>query len=295
VVLFDELPTFSVADLASAPDGAWVQVVGHVKPLDEILQTPFHETRCVAADVVGATSHWKPQSALDLLKGSDPHVPDYYPFASVFATSRGVSFVLCDPPTSYLVESPGERLSHIVSKDGSTVRVILPSAARQWGRSAELACGTWFGHKQSEHDMRFDAAHGGVLLGSKWEINFPKAVLLSPGRTAPYAHAFWNAHISTWEARVERWNNTVHQGDAPCWLRKTKVTERTLREGDSCCVIGRVRRTATGVELHDDECGRLLITNSHGAAKLLPPRGALPSGEDGSRGRAGGPTLLPAL
>jgi len=175
--------------------------------------------------------------------------------------------VVRDPPVSYLVESPDKQVDHIMRKEGASLRVVVPHGADAWGKGTHL-CSAWLGHRDCELDLRSHPEYG-VFIGSKWAMEFPTATLLSPGIVAPNARAFWNAHLSTGlaGARVERWNAVVDQGGSPCWMRKYKVTERTIREGDNCCVIGEVRRTAEGeLELH---CGArgLLITNTSRAAR----------------------------
>lgn len=277
-LLFDELPSCTVAELKTCQDGQLVQVVGHVEPLDETLLTPFHETRCVAAEVVGGMARWRPQSIRDLQTWDG--VACYRKFTSVLRASRAVNFMLRDPPENYLVEQPDGQCA-IVTHEGSTVEVIQPSAA-DWAREHPHLCSTWLGHKHCERDLRFDPEHG-ILIGSTWEMDGDAntARLVSPGRRPAHAQAFWDAHTSTYQARVARWNALVNQGGLPCWQRKYKVTERTLRVGDSCSVIGEVRRTEGGdVELHCGASG-LLITNNLGAARALPPRS--PSASGGSR------------
>lgn len=270
-LLFDELPTYTIAQLQHAAVGERVLVVGHVEALTTF-ETPFAKQSCVAADVVGGMACWKPQKILDL-----PHwdgSPSYHKFSTVFRASRGESFVLRDPPKNYLVESPGE-LHYVATEEGASVRVVWPGHS-EWARGAHL-CSTWLGHRHCELDLRFDAEHG-ILIGSQWALDVtgagrPAATLLSPGRVVPNAQAFWNAHISTPGARCgPRWNAMVNQGGAgPCWMRRHKVSERTLRVGDACCVIGELRRSESGaLELHCGEQG-LLVSNIRGVARKLPP------------------------
>lgn len=276
---FDKVPMLSVTELlhSDIADGTRVQVLGHVEPGHDFFTTPFFETECVAAEVVGAMQGWKPQSALDLYNasrdGGSRSGPMYRPYQNVLRAARSTSFALRDPPCALVVESP-DRQNHVVFHEGDSLRVVVPS--HEWGAGRHL-CNIRLGHKTCAHDLRFDAAHGGILLGSQWVFEYPRAHCVSPGRAAPQGHEFWTTHMSTHRARVERWMALVNQGDQPCWMRNYKVTETTLRVGDGCCVIGEVRRSATGaMELHCGEKEPLLITNAAAAAKALPPRAAVP-------------------
>ena len=304
---FEQLPCLTISQLqqANLEDGTRVQVVGHVEVIDDMtIETPFHETKCVAAEVVGSMARWEPLSSQAQLN-QEP-ATYYHKFVNVLRESRGVSFALRDPPAHCLVESPNMQ-GHIVTHEGAALRVILPAAATHWRRGyfreQSQLCSAWLGHRQCEPDLHWHPAHG-VMLGSSWELSFPKARLISAGRVAPHAHAFWNEHITNLSAKAERWNAMVAQGEGceyTTFLRRFKVTERTLREGDSCCVVGAMRRTATGgVEIHCGEgpCtghnqrahaqgqaggasrAEPLLISIHGAAKALPPR-AVPSGGRG--------------
>ena len=266
---FDELAVCTVADLQYLESGTRVQVVGHIEAADSLLHTPFQGTQCVAAEIVGAMASWRPQSLFDLRKdGASVHDPLYTPFLTCLRAAQSVSFLLRDPPASYAVESPGRIVQHIVTRESATVRIVLPEtgacSSGQSHASRLTSCSVWLGHKHSCDDWRFDPAHG-VLQKSQWKMDYPVATLLSPGRVAPHAHAFWNRHILESATlmrgvRVERWSQVVNQGNAPCWMRRYKVTERTLREGDTAAVIGELRHTATGVELHGAHLGWIPIT-----------------------------------
>jgi hypothetical protein len=274
-----ELPVYTIAELersTNLADGTMVHVCGHVECLGDVVATPFHETPCVAAQVVGAMALWKPQSVREVLHASrvgEPPTPKYHSFTNVLRASKAVSFALRDPPSTILVESPDNQLGHMVTHEGRAVRVVVQSTdSWEQTRPAMLQ---QIDHRHSA-ELRYHEAHG-VLIDSKWELTDtsdglrPTARLISPGRVAPRAHAFWNEHSKTWMAKVERWNAIVTQSHLPRWLCKYKVTERTVREGDSCCVVGELRRTASGLELHCGEKG-LQISNGCGAARSLPPR-----------------------
>ena len=97
---------------------------------------------------------------------------------------------------------------------------------------------------------------------------------------------------------MERWNALVNQGNDPCWLRKFRVAERSLRPGDPCCVVGVVRRRradggtgAARLELHCGEEG-LLLTNTLGASRALPPR-RVPTTHATTATRPSGPPPAP--
>ena len=255
----------NVASLFQVADGTIVQVVGLVEAEepDEMLTTPFGDTPCIAMDVQGASQHWRSQHALR--NGAFAAAgPSYDPGCTVLRATHGTSFVLRDWPVSYLVESPGGA-TQLITSAGAALRVVVPtgsSAARRRGTTSWI-----LGHKQWERDLRFDPAHG-VLLQSEWEIienssgRAPTARLLSPIRRAPaHAHLFWNAHCSSRVHACDNWNQLVNHQTAPCWMRKYRVNERTLRAGDTAAVIGELRHTdAGGLELHCGQQG-LMITN----------------------------------
>ena len=296
--LFEALPALTIADLLDSirrgevDDGNLVSLLGHVETLEDrdVLKTPFHETACVACEVIGATALWKPISLQELYKASRSGIdvlrsPSYHSYSNVFRASCGVDFTLREPPASCLIESPDGIYRHIVTQEGESVRIVLPAGATDWRPTrCSHTWSTWLGHRQCS-DLRFDPGRG-VLIGSQWEMDFPTARLVSPGSVAPRGRSFWNQHCTRWTARAERWNALVNQVDrhgqgAPCWMRNVKVTERTLQEGDACNVIGEIRRTATGaVEIHAAQQG-LLMTNDRGAAKSLAPRRSQPDARQG--------------
>ena len=224
---FDNLPVLSVRDLleSDVPDGTRVQVVGHAEALDdaEPFETPFLQTRCLAAELTGSMALWKPYNIFELgvtrAAGSERPATAYQPWRNVLRANRGRDFAIHDPPTTVLVEAPDNRCSQLFTHEGPSLRVVLPSAVSEWGKKGERSpgsgerrrhCSLFLGHKTSEDNLRFDPRHG-VLLGSTWEMpawgdwehKEPLPRLLSVGTVAPHGHAFWNAHTSMpWHAKV---------------------------------------------------------------------------------------------
>lgn len=269
--MFEDLPAYVVSELPHLPDGVLVQAFGHVECLDEELSSPFCETHCIAMDINGAVASWRSRGVLD----KEP-TNSYDAYATVLRATQATSFVLRDRPVSCLVESPDEQVMHVIAKEGPCLRVVMPSDEATT-RLGERGFVTWLGHKKSERNLRYDPAHG-VLLESQGAIRNgeqsapPTAQLLAPGRTAPpNARSFWNEHVATSVHAVERWNSLVNINGASTWMRKYKVSEKTLRVGDAAVVIGMLRRAPDGVaELHAADGQPLLISNLHRTANGRP-------------------------